>query len=269
MAVSSSASRSRTFRPAAPSTTATRTRRSRKPRGARIWSSRRRQRPCGSGSQDNSTLEIFTMPDGGNMYSSFTIKVATWPNGTHSSKGPDGNDWLTKLASFPNFAVTGGVERLPATLSSRGARARAKAPRAGSTSRIARPRRRTGSQDEERSSARCRSRTTTTPSRIRTSPSMGGNEVGVILGWGGKNDHANCAMGIIGDFVVWFQNGSTRTVQRFGDYLTTRRGRRPAPVRWVRLLRDECHRRHEQVHVSTRSTSATAAPPRELRSREG
>ena len=29
-------------------------------------------------------------------------------------------------------------------------------------------------------------------------------------------------MGIIGDYVVWFQNGSTRTVQRFGDYLTTR-----------------------------------------------
>jgi hypothetical protein len=29
-------------------------------------------------------------------------------------------------------------------------------------------------------------------------------------------------MGIIGDFVVWYQNGSTQTVQRFGDYLTTR-----------------------------------------------
>ena len=48
------------------------------------------------------------------------------------------------------------------------------------------------------------------------------DEVGVILGWGGKTNHANCAMGIIGDFVVWFQNGSTRTVQRYGDYLTTR-----------------------------------------------
>ena len=33
-------------------------------------------------------------------------------------------------------------------------------------------------------------------------------------------------MGIIGDFVVWFRDGSTRTVQRFGDYLTTRPARR-------------------------------------------
>ena len=48
------------------------------------------------------------------------------------------------------------------------------------------------------------------------------DEVGVILGWGGASNHANCAMGIIGDFVVWFQNGSTRTVKRYGDYLTTR-----------------------------------------------
>ena len=44
----------------------------------------------------------------------------------------------------------------------------------------------------------------------------------MILGWGGASNHANCAMGIIGDFVVWFQNGSTRPSQRFGDYLTTR-----------------------------------------------
>lgn len=54
----------------------------------------------------------------------------------------------------------------------------------------------------------------------------GADEVGMILGWGGASDHANCAMGIIGDFVVWFHDGSTRTVQRFGDYLTTRRAER-------------------------------------------
>jgi hypothetical protein len=30
-------------------------------------------------------------------------------------------------------------------------------------------------------------------------------------------------MGIIGDFVVWSRDGSTKTVRRYGDYLTTRR----------------------------------------------
>jgi hypothetical protein len=47
-------------------------------------------------------------------------------------------------------------------------------------------------------------------------------EVAIILGWGGSANHANCAMGILGDFVVWFRDDSTRTV-RFGHYLTTRR----------------------------------------------
>ena len=43
------------------------------------------------------------MPDAGNTYSSFTVKVATWPNGSHSSTGPDGNDWLTKLQRLPQL----------------------------------------------------------------------------------------------------------------------------------------------------------------------
>jgi hypothetical protein len=67
------------------------------------------------GQKNNTTVEVFTMPDGGNTYSSFTIGVAAWPNGTMSSNGPDGNDWLTKLRSFPSFAVTGGVERANGT----------------------------------------------------------------------------------------------------------------------------------------------------------
>ena len=77
------------------------------------------------------------------------------------------------------------------------------------------------------------------------------DEVGVILGWGGASNHANCAMGIIGDFVVWFQNGSTRTVKRYGDYLTTRPAERNrAPVRRVRLLRHERLRRPQLLHLS-------------------
>src|SRR4029453_19007195 len=48
------------------------------------------------------------------------------------------------------------------------------------------------------------------------------DEVGIMLGFGGTNHHANCAMGILGDFVVWYRDDSSRTVERFGDYLTTR-----------------------------------------------
>ena len=53
-----------------------------------------------------------------------------------------------------------------------------------------------------------------------------GELVGITLGWGGPADHSNCAMGIMGDFVVWFIDASTRTTNRFGDYLTARPAQR-------------------------------------------
>ncbi len=50
----------------------------------------------------------------------------------------------------------------------------------------------------------------------------GQNEVGIALGWGGKNDNANCAVGILGDFVVWYPETSTASTARWGDYVTAR-----------------------------------------------
>ena len=174
------------------------------------------------GHQDNSTLEVFTMPDGGNTYSSFTKKITTWPNGTLSSKGPDGNDWLTKLRNFPSFAITGGVERRNGNVVLAWTASKGK----GSTNGFNFPNAHGRVLELDLGT-----RNVVSEMQIWNNdyafayPNLALNakdEVGVILGWGGKNDHANCAMGIIGDFVVWYQNGSTRTVQRFGDYITTR-----------------------------------------------
>lgn len=180
------------------------------------------------GQPDNSRLEVFTMPDAGNTYSSFTVPVATWPNGTHSSVGPDGNDWLTKLRDFPDFAVTGAVERdnghvVVAWSASKGK---------GSSNGFDFPN--THGRVVEIDMA---ARTVVSemqvwnPDYAFAYPALavdGADEVGIILGWGGPSNHANCAMGIIGDFVVWFRDDSTRTVQRYGDYLTTRPARRGA-----------------------------------------
>jgi hypothetical protein len=174
------------------------------------------------GHQDNSTLEVFTMPDGGNTYSSFTVKVATWPNGTLSSKGPDGNDWLTKLKDFPSFAVTGGVERSGGHVVLAWSASKGK----GSSNGFDFPNTHGRVVELDMGAHTVVSEMQIwNPDYAFAYPALAvnaQNEVGVILGWGGKNNHANCAMGIIGDFVVWYQNGSTRTVQRYGDYLTTR-----------------------------------------------
>ena len=52
--------------------------------------------------------------------------------------------------------------------------------------------------------------------------------------WGGPNDEADVAVGILGDFVVWYRDGSTATVDdpsgskkgRWGDFLRTHRSNR-------------------------------------------
>jgi hypothetical protein len=174
------------------------------------------------GHQDNSTLEVFTMPDAGNTYSSFTVKVATWPNGTLSSKGPDGNDWLTKLRDFPNFAVTGGVQRTNGNVVLSWSASKGK----GTSNGFNFPNTHCRVVELDMGTHKVVSEMQIwNPDYAFAYPNLavsGRNEVGVILGWGGTANHANCAMGIIGDYVVWYQNGSTRTVQRFGDYVTTR-----------------------------------------------
>jgi hypothetical protein len=171
---------------------------------------------------DSTTLRIWTMPDAGSTYSSFTVKVAGWPNGTLSSMGPDGNDWLTKLDSLKNFAITGAVERANGNLmvawtasAGKGAGSGFDFPQAHC--RVVEVNMGTRKVVNEMQ--------VWNPDYAFAYPNLAVNakdEVGIILGWGGKNDHANCAMGILGDFVVWFRTGSTRTVQRYGDFLTTR-----------------------------------------------
>ena len=178
------------------------------------------------GQKDNATVEVFTMPDGGNTYSSFTIAVAAWPNGTMSSTGPDGNDWLTKLRSFPSFAVTGGVERANGHVVIAWSASKGKGTSGGFN--FPNTHCRVVELDLGNRSVVSEMQVWN-PDYAFAYPVLAANsndEIGITLGWGGTNDHANCAMGIIGDFVVWFRDGSTRTVQRFGDYLTTRPARR-------------------------------------------
>lgn len=47
--------------------------------------------------------------------------------------------------------------------------------------------------------------------------------MGIALGWGGtKTFNANSAVGILGDFVVWYPELSDASTQRWGDYITAR-----------------------------------------------
>jgi len=56
-------------------------------------------------------------------------------------------------------------------------------------------------------------------------------EVAIAVAWGGATDEADAAFGILGDFVVWYRDGSTATpvdgdMGRWGDFLRTHRSTR-------------------------------------------
>lgn len=60
-------------------------------------------------------------------------------------------------------------------------------------------------------------------------PVLGANgrgEIAIGLGFGGPPMNPDSAFGIIGDFVVWYVNGSDRALTRWGDYLAIRRDMR-------------------------------------------
>lgn len=49
------------------------------------------------------------------------------------------------------------------------------------------------------------------------------NEVGISLAWGGNQNYGNHAVGILGDFIVWYPELSDAAISRWGDYVSVRR----------------------------------------------
>ncbi|PKW28075.1 hypothetical protein [Phycicoccus duodecadis] len=197
--------------------------------GKRAWGHHLVQQTTDAGMwthhEDSSTVRLFTWPDGSGTYSWGDVPVAAWPNGTVMCSGPDGNDWLTKLRDFPGFAVTGGVQRADGTVALAWTASGGQANGAG--------------KDFKQPHVRYVEVDPSTHTTVREIPiwnddyafaypslARAGDRVGITLGWGGPADHANCAMGVMGDYVVYFIDASTRTITRFGDYITARPAQR-------------------------------------------
>jgi hypothetical protein len=197
--------------------------------GTRCWGAHLVQqtgdRGMWAGQVDNSHLVFFTWPDNSGTYSWGNVTVSAWPNGTLSCPGPDGNDWLKKLDNFPAFAVTGGVEMANGRVALAWSASNGQANGQGHDFKQAHVRYVEIDPD---------TRTTKREIPIWNDdyafayPSLAraGDAVGVTLGWGGPNDHSNCANGFMGDYVVWYIDASTRTTNRFGDYVTARPSQR-------------------------------------------
>lgn len=185
---------------------------------------------------DNSTMQIFRWLESSTSYSWRNLDVSNWPQNTLSSMAPNGNDWLRKLSEHPKYAVLGIARRnnelwMAWTASSGD----------GGHGGFSFPHAHVQVVKVDVTNYHVIEQTQIwNPDHAFAYPCLATNtrnEVGVVLGWGGGNTfHGNTAVGIMGDFAVWYRDGSTWTPMTFKpdgsvdaswrDYVTARRSGR-------------------------------------------
>jgi hypothetical protein len=173
-----------------------------------------------AGHIDNSTMRVFSWREDSTTYFWRSVEVANWPNGTRTSLGPNGNNWFQKV--FPNNAVIGATRQGDliwfAWMASSGDGGNGGFNFPHPHVQVAKVR--IGSYDL------VDQMTIWNPDFAFGYPCFATNsdaEVGVALGWGGGGTrNANSAVGFMGDYVVWYRDGSTYTHTRWGDYVSVR-----------------------------------------------
>ncbi len=174
-----------------------------------------------AGHIDNSTMRVFSWHESSTGYFWRSVDVNNWPNNTLSSSGPNGNNWFGW--GFPNNAIIGITRRQNelwlAWTASNGDGGSGGFNFPHPHVQIAKVN--IGSYDLFEQMQ------VWNPDLAFGYPSLAtnsNNEVGIALGWGGGGTlHANSAVGIMGDYVVWYRDGSDWTHTRWGDYVTVRR----------------------------------------------
>lgn len=176
-----------------------------------------------AGHNSNSQIRIYSLKEGEGRYYWRDVNINSWNNGTISSIAPGGIDWIVNF--FPRNAVIGATRRnneiwFAWTASAGG-----------------------GFQNPHVQVAKFKISDYSLIDQMQIwnndyafcYPSLNtnsDNEVGISLGWGGRNFYGNNAVGIMGDFVVWYPqlsdtvgsiNTSSGLAIRFGDYFSVRR----------------------------------------------
>ncbi len=185
-----------------------------------------------AGHVDNGTLQIFRWPESSNSYSWRNMDLNfNWPNGTISSIAKSGNDWLQYLGTvvggngkFPNNAIIGITRRNGNELWLAWTASSGDGGHGGFN--FQHPQVQVVVVDINNYSI-IKTIPIWNPDHAFAYPCLATNsrgEVGIALGWGGGGKYdGNTAVGILGDFVVWFRDGSTWSTVRWGDYVTARR----------------------------------------------
>lgn len=177
-----------------------------------------------AGHNSTSQLRVFNWQEGSNQYSWRSIDINSWPNSDYTSTCPDGTDWLNFMAGFPGSAVIGATRRFGGGFFPGPASEVYFAWTAARGGGFAHPHVEVVQIDT--SNWNVTSQWQIWNAGIAFAyPCLATNsnqEVGISLGWGGPNDYASHAVGILGDFVVWFAEESDAAINRWGDYVTVR-----------------------------------------------
>ena len=174
-----------------------------------------------AGHIDNATLQVFSWKEDSGTYFWRNVNVGNWPNNTISSVAPNSVDWLNKLDNFPRFGVIGATRRNNevwfawSASSGDGGHGGFNFPH---------PHIQVVKIDLTNYNL-IEQMQIWNPDHAFAYPSLATNsrgEVGISLGWGGNIYYANNAVGILGDFIVWYPELSDTATLRWGDYVTAR-----------------------------------------------
>lgn len=167
-----------------------------------------------AGHASNSELRVFSMRDADGFYSWRNVTINSWPNGTNTNAAPDGTDWLT-FESWKHYVYGNARQRGSVWfgwLASDGG----------------------GFPKPHVQLVRLNTSTFAFEEQVQVwnpdiaflDPYLSTNseeKLGMSIGFGGGPYYASHAVGVWGDFVVYYPRLSTRATSRWGDYSTARR----------------------------------------------
>jgi hypothetical protein len=175
-----------------------------------------------AGNENNSTLQVFNWTESSTSYFWRSVGVNNWPNGTLTSTAENGVDWLTKANSFPLFGVIGatrvGNQVWFAWTASNGTGSNGGFNFPNANVQVVKI-------DPTNNYKLLDQFAIWNNDYAFAYPALATNDngdVGIALAWGGRTFDANSAVGILGDFVVWYRESSTFSNSRWGDFVTAR-----------------------------------------------
>ena len=163
-----------------------------------------------AGHINNSQMRVFSMRDGDGFYSWRTVNVNSWPNGTNSTKCPNGTDWMQPFEGGKHY-VFGNALQSGSVWFSWLASAGGNFPQPHVQMVKISPATWTLQQQVQ-----VWNPTIAFQDAYLSTNSQG--ELGMEIAFGSGGFYPSSSVGVWGDFVVYYPRLSNRCITRWGDY---------------------------------------------------